>query len=125
MPAEHDELEGFLASLPLRGLGPMRDAELIQAIRAAGRARASWWARRIAVWQAAAACLLVGLAVGAAMRARTSPPPRSPAEPTVLPAPPAVMVRVDAPILARADIDPSPDLSRWEALVQPIQGGQR
>ncbi len=121
---ERDELEERLARLPLCGLGPARDADIVRAIRTTGHPKTFWWARRIAVWQAAAACLLVGLAVAVAMRGLTLPPgyTRSAASP---PPQPSVVVRVDAPILARADAPRVPDLSRWRSLVEHNPGDPR
>ncbi|MEP0846236.1 MAG: hypothetical protein HRF50_05370 [Phycisphaerae bacterium] len=113
-----NELERALAGLPVRPLDPAREARMLRAVLAAERPR-RWWTRRVPLWQAAlAGAAMVGLALvaprlalierrdGAGTPAAAAKSPRSP-----------VVVRIDAPIVARASSRAHPlRLSEWTTL---------
>ena len=54
-----EQIERMLRAVPIKSLPAGADAEIVAALRA-GRRR-PWYSRRVSLWQAAAACLVVGL----------------------------------------------------------------
>ena len=66
-----EQIERTLRAVPLRSLPEQADAEIVAALRAVRRT--PWYARRVALWQAAAACLVVGLVTWLAAKPAESP----------------------------------------------------
>jgi len=116
----NEELERQLAAAPTRQLSDAAHEEIVSAIRATERGpRIPWWARRVALWQAAAACLLIGLAAYAvASRRAASVMSAAPAPGTV-----AVFVEVDPVELG---LRPRPtygiDIRGWGKNVAEVHG---
>ena len=109
-----DELERLLQSVPTRALSPDADAEILTAIRTAAGRTSRWYARPIPLWQATAACLLVGIATWLlAATARTSPPlPRHSSGGAELS---TAFVRLDQPLFAEPPSSSDHmDISRWQ-----------
>ena len=104
------ELERILAGLPVAAPDPARERQLLAQLRTPPDEAASWWTRRIPLWQAAAACVAV-LTVSLAWLREL---PR-PAAPDLVAKP--VVVRIDQPLFANAASSPERiDPSRWGSL---------
>lgn len=101
------ELERALGRLPVQAPDPLRERELLALLRSPA-SEASWWTRRIPLWQAAAACVAV-FAINVAWLHEPRPQRPTAVEP--------VVVRIDQALFVQADaagerIDPS----RWGSL---------
>ena len=65
-----DDTERLLASAPTRRLSPEAERRILNAVVASSAAPSvNWWMRRVPLWQAAAACLVLCLATLGGARA--------------------------------------------------------
>lgn len=112
-----DRVEQLLRSLPVQTLAPDAEHEIVAAVRAAGQSRrVHWWQRRIPIWGAAAACLLVCLATWFATGWRRTEPVTGNDLPPILNAP-SVFVRLDRPLFRQNEAPANKiDTSRWRVL---------
>ncbi len=64
-----EEMEQLLASAPTRRLSPEAEQRILSAVvNAAPTSPARWWTRRVPLWQAAAACILLSASAYALAR---------------------------------------------------------
>ena len=116
-----EETERLLESAPTRRLSPEAERRILSAVVACSPAPSvNWWMRRVPLWQAAAACILLcaatfGLARivsnrGVEQRSIENRPVRREAEATS-----AALVSLDQPIFG-APLLPSYrlDISKWQ-----------
>ena len=112
-----EETERLLASAPTRRLSPEAERRVISSITRADVARQDrWWMRRVPLWQAAAACLVLCLATFGGARVLTRDRIDAPdAEER-----PAELVRVDTAVFGSP---PQPgyrvDIAKWQ--FQPVK----
>jgi hypothetical protein len=127
MPTE--DLEKLLVGLPVRGLSPAAESEVLSAILAARPPVRHWWQRAVPLWQAAAACLLLASVTGLLGRAVwLAPKPSGNSAATVSSrrtAPVTIIVEPATPLFARSEKAYVTDIRRWTVLAASTQGESR
>ena len=120
-----EETERLLASAPTRRLSPEAERRILNAVVASSAARpANWWLRRIPLWQATAACILLCAATFALARglgrisksSESKSSDRSATRAVVADQPKiqTTLVQIDQPLFGRRTRPPyRTDIARW------------